>query len=151
MVSVFEDLDLHLYEEIDSAALVRQLLDEDLPCDQYPNATVRSEIGTDINTLADGLCVIYDVGPAVNIGADRWRFPLSLSVFASDPDMGSRFKAWLYKQVMGWPYRDPVKAGSVRSVEPTGFRRTGPDDWNLARNVYVWSMEDVVVTALAFH
>lgn len=151
MRTVFEDLDLHVCEEIDSAALVRELLDEDLPDDTYPNVTVRSEVTTDINTLADGLCVVYDVGPAANLGADRWRFPMSISVFASNPDMGSKFKAWLYKRIMGWPYRDPVEAGSVRSVEPTGFRRNGPDDWNLARDVYVWSMEDVVVTALAFH
>lgn len=151
MTSLFETLDLHLCEEIDSAALIRQLLDRDLPNDQYPNASVRSEITTDINVLADGLCVVYDVGPSTNLGADRWRFPLSVSVFASDPDMGSRFKGWLYKRIMGWPYREPTKAGSVRDVKPTGFRRAGPDDWNLARNVYVWSMEDVVVTALAFH
>ena len=151
MRTVFEDLDLHMCEEIDSAALVRELLDEDLPDDTYPNVTVRSEVTTDINTLADGLCVVYDVGPATNLGADRWRFPMSISVFASNPDMGSKFKAWLYKRIMGWPYRDPVKSGSIRSVEPTGFRRNGPDDWNLARDVYVWSMEDVVVTALAFH
>ena len=94
MTSVFETLDLHLYEEIDSAALVRQLLDRDLPCEQWPTVTVRSEITTDINTLADGLCVIYDVGPASNIGADRWRFPLSLSVFASDSKDGSTSRSW---------------------------------------------------------
>lgn len=148
MGNVFESLDPYLGGEIDSEALIRQLLDHDLPCEKWPDASIRSEIEPDVNILADTLLVVYDTGPATNLGYGRFRFPASLYVIGNDPDRGAEFKSWLYGKVMAWPWQDPPpKAGGVSDVQPTGFHRIGPDDWNLARDLHVWALEDCIVTA----
>ncbi|MEE8666837.1 MAG: hypothetical protein SOI13_01625 [Bifidobacterium mongoliense] len=148
MTNLFEVLDPSIGRDIDGEGLVRELLDADLPDTGYPKVTVASEIGVNVNELADGIMLVYTVGPSTNIGYGRFRFPVGLDVLCSDPDMGAAFKAHLYDLVTRWPFHDATPSGTVNAVLPTGFSRVGPDGWNLARDVHVWSMQDMLVTAL---
>jgi hypothetical protein len=146
--TVFERLDPYVGEDLDSEMLVRELLSNDLPNSEYPTVALRSEIGVDVNSLAEGLLVVYEVAPATPLGHGLFRFPVSLHVFSSDPDMGSRFESYLYSLVSRWPYQEPQPdTAGVSRVQLTGFRRQGPNEWNLARDVHIWSLEDVLVTA----
>ncbi|MCO6558483.1 MAG: hypothetical protein J6575_03480 [Bifidobacterium sp.] len=148
MQTVFQRLDPHVGECIDAEQLVKELLSHDLPCKKWPKASIRSEITPEVNALADNLLVIYDTGPATSIGYGRFRFTVSIYAICNDPDKGSEFIRWLYGKVTEWPYQDPQpEAGGIADVKPTGFIRYGPDEWNLARDQHVWSMQDCLITA----
>ena len=143
-----QELDPYQHEPIDAEAMIRALLESDVPSTDYPNAVVRSSILNDANLLSDRPCVVHDVGAPRDLGYGMWKIPLSIYVLSSDPDVGNRFSRYLYRRVMAWPWNTAGDVyGHVGTVTPIGFSRHGPDDMNLAYDVHVWEMTDFSVTA----
>lgn len=154
MVSIAEMTDLHLWKPVDAEALVQDMLTYSIQTHFEKNhlatqVPVISEISTNINTLAHPACVLYDCGPVRSIGGGYWRFALSVYLFSNDPVGGAEFSRILWELISHWAYKNSQHSGvgTVIDVTLTGFKRNGPDKWNLARDVHMWAMEDVLIRA----
>lgn len=146
MVSIGEMTDLHLWKPVDAEALVRALFVRDIQSG-LEQVHVISEITPDINKLAQDGCILYDCAPARSVGGGYWRFALSVYVFCTDPDIGAALHRTVWQKMSRWAYGQRTVWGKVMDVSLTGFGRNGPDKWNLARDVHMWAMEDVLIRA----